>query len=82
MFRQATGYKAQCADLAVLIGADFDEWRIILQGPGILIHGGRQLSEAKAKECARRILEEVRRTPPPDLEWAPLTPGEWMNWHP
>jgi hypothetical protein len=89
MFRQAAGFKAQYQSLTLLVAADFDEWRILLQGPGVVVHGMRQFNEAKAKEHARLmadsyLVEQRHESPDPvtDLEWKPLDAGEWLNWRP
>lgn len=89
MFRSSAGFKAQYHYLTLLVASDFDEWRIVLQGPGVTIVGGRQITEAKAKEHARSIAEsflhQEKHEELPTLQevaWAPLTPGEWLNWRP
>jgi len=89
MFRELKGFKAQYHCLTLLVASDFDEWKIVLHGPGVCIHGGRQFTEAKAKEhahaCARGYVHEEKRADLPVLEildWQPLGPGEWLNWRP
>ena len=87
MFRTAVGFKAQYHFLTLLVASDFDEWRIILQGPGLTIHGCRQFSEAKAKQHAIAVagsyFEEQKREDLPalaEIDWTPLQDGEWLNW--
>jgi len=89
MFRSATGFKAQYHYLTLLVASDFDEWRIVLTGPGFTIHGHRQFNEAKAKQHALAIAEnyfqqEKREDLPvlPQVDWTPLQAGEWLNWRP
>jgi len=89
MFRVATGFKAKYHYLTLLVAADFDEWKVFVQGPGLCIHGGRQFNEAKAKEHARAcasdyIHREKQEDLPPmeQLAWEPLAHGEWLNWRP
>ena len=89
MFRAAAGFKAQCRDLTVLVASDFDEWRILLRGPNVIVQGGRQFTEQKAKEAARLMTESFLKehngesgAAPGDFEWKPLDPGEWQNWRP
>ena len=89
MFRSMPGFKALYGDLSLLIASDFDEWKILVLGPGVAIHGGRQISEGKAKEHARAIAmdyiqQEMHASPPAesDLEWTPFTPKQWLNWRP
>ena len=86
MFRKATGFKAQYHDLTLYAAADFDEWRIFVQGPGVFIQGGRQFTEAKAKEAAIQVADhyirdEKQETPAEqtEIDWVALQPGEWLN---
>lgn len=88
MFQHAEAYRAQFNDLTLLVAADFDEWRIIVRGPDIIVRGGRQFTGAKAKEHAIRVAEEYLRDVkgeaaeiPPDLEWQRID-GGWLNWRP
>lgn len=88
MFRALSGLKAPYHDLTLLVASDFDEYRVIIQGPGVTIQGGRQFSEAKAKEhalgMATDYLTNVRQenVPPVEPDWTPLAPGEFLNWRP
>jgi len=89
VFRTATGFKAQYHHLTLLVAADFDEWKVVLEGPGIMIHGCRQFTEGKAKDhalvVARGYFAEAAQERLPDpqaVEWAPLAAGEWLNWRP
>ena len=89
MFRTQNGFKAQYHYLTLLVASDFDEWRIILHGPGVCIQGGRQVTEAKAKDNAyaaaiKYIHDEKHEDLPvqAQVEWQPLTPGEVLNWRP
>lgn len=87
MFRPLTGFKAEYHYLTLRVVADFDEWKVVLQGPGVCIHGSRQFGEAKAKEharaCAAEYIHREKREDLPvleQLEWEPLAPGEWLTW--
>jgi len=89
MFRTAEAYKAEFRDLTLVVAADFDEWRIFLQGPDLIIHGGRQFTGKKAKEHAIRMAEDYvqNQLGQPSsgdnaVEWAPLGEGKWLNWRP
>jgi len=88
MFRPANGFKARYHDLSLVVAADFDEWKVVVQGPGVCIVGARQFSEAKAKAhasaCASDYLREFRQETDSiePLEWEPLASGEWLNWRP
>ncbi len=87
MFRKASGFKAQYGPLTLMVASDFDEWRILLQRPGVLIQSGRQFSEPKAKEQALTVAasylnEGGEPAPECEVEWTPLEPGEWLNWNP
>lgn len=86
MFRALNGLKAPYHYLTLLVASDFDEYRVLIQGPGVTIQGGRQFSEAKAKEHARAMAadylnnERKENLPAVEPEWAPLAPGEFLNW--
>jgi hypothetical protein len=86
MFRALNGLKAPYHSLTLLVASDFDEYRVLIQGPGVMIQGARQFSEAKAKEHARAIavdyLSNQKKEDLPVLEpeWTPLAPGEFLNW--
>ncbi len=87
MFRPLSGFKAQLDCLTLLVASDFNEWKVAVVGPGVIIQGTRQFTEDKAKEHARAVaqsflVEERHADVPgsPGLDWAPLGPGEWLNW--
>lgn len=87
MFRQASGFKAHWGSLTLMVASDFDEWRVFLHRPGVVIQAGRQFAEAKAKEQARAVaenyLEEAgEEVPTVAVEWTAIEPGEWLNWRP
>lgn len=89
MFRSANGFRAQYQSLNLVVAGDFDEWRILLHAPDVIINGGRQFTEVKAKEQAVRIAEsyvrEEKGEDPPatsEIEWTPLGKGGWLNWRP
>ena len=89
MFRTAEAYKAEIHGLTLVVAADFDEWRIFLQGPNLIIHGGRQFTGTKAKAHAVQmaedyVTEKLGESPPEskELEWLPLGDGKWLNWRP
>jgi hypothetical protein len=52
MFRASSGFKAQYHYMTLIVALDFDQWRIFLQGPGVIIDGGRQPDNTAAKEEA------------------------------
>ncbi|HZT30234.1 MAG TPA: hypothetical protein VFA33_10150 [Bryobacteraceae bacterium] len=88
MFRSVSGFRSQYGELTLLVASDFDEWKVLILGPGVTIHGGRQFSEGKAKDHARAIAMDYARKespegpPAPELDWAPFSPGQWLNWRP
>jgi hypothetical protein len=88
MFRPLKGFKAEYQNLTVLVAADFDEYRILLQAPGVLVHGKRQFTEAQAKDHAFSLTasylkeKQPETAPPAGLEWVPFAGGEWLAWHP
>jgi hypothetical protein len=88
MFRRLSGFKAQYHYLTLYVASDFDEWRVLLQGPGFTIHGARQITEAKAKDHARAVatsyVHEEKHDDLPvilEIEWTPFAHGEWLHWH-
>lgn len=89
MFRKSPGYKAHYQNLTLFVAPDFDEWRILVQGPSVLINAGRQFTEAKAKEHAALVVTQYYRderhedsSPEPGIEWTAIQEGEWLNWRP
>lgn len=87
MFRPFSGFKAHYEDLTLLIVSSFDEWQVLIYGPGVTIHGKRQLGVDKAKEHAAAItasfLRDVRNQEVPampELEWASTDPNDWLAW--
>lgn len=86
MFRALNGLKAPYHYLTLVVASDFDEYRVLIQGPGVTIQGTRQFTEAKAKAHARDIaadyLSNQKKENLPLLEpdWAPIQPGEFLNW--
>ncbi len=89
MFRAMPGFRANYHYLTLLVASDFDEWKVLVQGPNVTIIGARQFSEARAKDHARSIAEsfihQEKHEDLPDLpqvDWTPLAQGEWLNWRP
>ena len=87
MFRASAGYKAQYHYLTLMVVLDFDQWKILMQGPGLVIDGGRaydcQEAESRASEIAQQYIHEEKCEPLPHLsrlEWTPLDPHACMTW--
>ena len=87
MFRSLSGYKSSYQSLTMLVASEFDEWRVLVCGPGVTIHGARQFGAEKAKEhavaLAREYLHEQKHQDVPDLqkvEWAPTSQEDWLIW--
>jgi len=87
MFRSKSGFKAQYYDLTMLVISEFNEWKVLIYGPGTTIHGTHQFSEAKAKDhaltIARSYTHEVKHEPVPVLAeaaWVPAGNDDWLNW--
>jgi hypothetical protein len=87
MFHSLSGFKAQYHSLTLLVGSEFNEWRVLLYAPGVTIQGARQFSEAKAKEHALAVArsyvqDETHQDLPalPDVEWVPLAHDDWLIW--
>ena len=88
MFVSRTGVKAQYHYLTLLAISEFNEWRVLLRGAEVTIHGARQFSEAKAKDhaltLARNYLDEHKREDlpaPATIEWVPTSHDDWLVWH-
>jgi hypothetical protein len=87
MFRPLSGFKAQYQDLTLMVVSEFDEWRVIVHSPNLVLQGSRQYNAAKAKDHASALvkayLTDVRHTSPPEaqeLDWQPTNPEDWMVW--
>lgn len=87
MFRPLTGFKATYDDLTLVVAAEFDEWRVVVHSPQVIIQGQRQYKEVKAKEHALALaqmyfkdvkLEAARDLPLP--EWQPTGLQDWLVW--
>jgi hypothetical protein len=85
MFRSFSGFKARYHYLTLLAVAEFDEWKVLVYGPDVTIHGRRQFGEAKAKEHALAIArsyihKKKQETLPelPDPEWVSTGPDDWL----
>ena len=88
MFRPLKGFKAQYHDLTLMVAADFDEYRVMIQAPGTVVQGRRQFTEAKAKEHARDMAANYMKekepdvVPPEGIEWIPFGATDWLAWNP
>ena len=86
MFRSFSGAKSQLANLTLLVVSEFDQWSVLVYGPGVTIHGNRQFAEIKAKEhaltLARQYLRERKHTEeePPSTDWVPTSEEDWLAW--
>jgi hypothetical protein len=75
--------------MTMTVALDFDQWRIIVQGPDVIIDGGRQPEKVSAKEQARRIAERYLReqkheTLPTvhEVVWTAINPNSCLKWRP
>ena len=71
----------------MVVVSEFDEWRVVVHSPEIIMQGQRQFKEAKAKEHAialvRSYFQDVKQLPSPDLpelEWVPTGSEDWLVW--
>ncbi len=87
MFRSFTGVKAQYHYLTMLVISEFNEYKVLVYGPGVTIHGARQFAEPKAREhalaIARDYVHDVKHEELPDVptpEWLPTAPEDWLAW--
>ena len=86
MFRSLSGFKTQYQSLTLVAVSEFDEWKVLLYGPDVTIHGARQFGEVKAKEHAlamalqyyREVKQEALPDPAPGLEWVRTGPADWL----
>jgi hypothetical protein len=87
MFRHADGSKAQYHDLTLMIAHEFAEWHVIIRNATVMIRGGRQTSEATARDHARLVADNYIHEQNPegvpkseDLTWTPLEQDDWLTW--
>jgi hypothetical protein len=85
MLRSLSGSKARYHYLSLVVVSEFDEWRVVVHAPEVIVQGQRQYKEAKAKEhalaLAKQFIHEVRQENLPELaevEWAPTGPQDWL----
>ncbi len=89
MFRQSAGFQARYYHLTLMVFLDFDQWKVLIQGPGVLIEGGRELDRRAAEMQAQYIAEAYIRDakldalpPESQLTWTPLDPHACLSWLP
>ncbi|HWR54107.1 MAG TPA: hypothetical protein VN428_23555 [Bryobacteraceae bacterium] len=87
MFRSFGGVKAQYHHLTLLVISEFNEYKVLVYGPGVTIHGARQFAEPKAREhaltIARDYVRELKREDLPetlDVDWQPTATEDWLAW--
>ena len=87
MFRTMTGFKGHYHYLTLRVVSEFNEWRVLLEGPNGVIHGSRQFSESKAKEhavdVARHYIHDYKHESLavlPGTEWEATGTEDWMVW--
>ena len=87
MFRPLTGFKAHYQDLTIMVVSEFDEWRVIVHSPNLVLQGQRQYNAAKAKDHASALvkayLNDVKHEALADgqePDWQPTGPEDWLVW--
>ncbi len=87
MFRALTGFRADYHYLRLLVVSDFDEWKVLVVGPDVTIHGSRQFAQAKAKDhaliIARTFIHEQQHQELPEIpevEWKDTQSSDWLKW--
>ncbi len=86
MFRPLSGFKAQYQGLTLIAVSEFDEWRVIIHSPQVVLQGQRQFNAAKAKDhasmLAKSYLADVKHEPPAAQEpdWQPTSAEDWLVW--
>ncbi len=85
--RTLSGFKAQYGDLTLVVVSEFDEWRVIVHAPGVILQGQRQYKELKAKEHALTMVQnyvtEIKGEAAqalPELAWVPTETHDWLVW--
>ncbi len=87
MFRSLSGFKARYHYLTLVTVSEFDEWKVLLVGPNVTIHGSRQFGEQKAKEhalaLAQNYIQERKHDELPVIpavDWLATAPDDWLVW--
>ena len=87
MFRSILGFKAQYHYLTLVVVSEFDEWKTLIHGPSVSIHGTRQFGETKAKDhaltLARSFIHDQKHEDLPvlpDVQWDKSSPDDWIIW--
>ena len=87
MFQASSGFQTQYHDLTLIVALDFDRWKILLSGPGIVIDGGRQADRVAAQEraclIAKEFVQKERGESPREpsrWEWTPIPARSWLYW--
>lgn len=87
MFRSLPGFQADYHELKVLVVSEFNEWRVLVYGPGVSLHGAPQFGEEKAKlyglNLAKKYLIEEKKQEVPeaeDVSWQPAGREAWLVW--
>ncbi|HBY58323.1 MAG TPA: hypothetical protein DEH78_00770 [Solibacterales bacterium] len=85
MFRSLSGFTAEYEGLTLVVVSEMDEWKVMAHGPGVVIHGGRQFSEEKAKQHALELanaylVEEKQAAPGGTPAWTPTSGHNWLIW--
>ena len=86
MFRPLSGFKAQYHNLTLMAVSEFDEWRVVLLSPEVVVQGQRQYNAVKAKDhawsLAKAYLAEIKQEPGDgqEPEWQSTGPQDWLVW--
>jgi hypothetical protein len=82
-----SGFKAQYHYLTLVVVSEFNEWKVAVHTPTMMIQGAHQFSEAKAKEhaveIARTYIHDRKHEELPVLEqadWVPTASEDWLIW--
>ena len=86
MFRPLSGFKAQYHNLTLMVVSEFDEWRVVLLSPEVVVQGQRQYNAVKAKDhalsLAKAYLAEIKHESGDgqEPEWQSTGPQDWLVW--
>ncbi|MFB3776498.1 MAG: hypothetical protein ACE141_02775 [Bryobacteraceae bacterium] len=87
MFRSLSGFKATYKDLRLMVVSEFDEWRVAVFSPHVVLQGQRQFTAPKAKDhalmLAKTYLTDIRHETlgdEKDPDWEATGPEDWLLW--
>ena len=88
MLSTRSGFKTSYHKLTLLVVREFDQWKTLVYGDGVTIHGLPMFAEDKAKAHALSLAQsfEQEHQPSPEgdgaqeLAWTPTSREDWLVW--